>query len=144
MPGFVRMTMLIIKTQQSACLTGFFCCFFLPTTLEHFLLMVFLSLGETSLFLAPKFYGGMATTFLLRRKPCQLCSLPQDAQEPAWMFLKQPWRHMLQAPWPKKQSPLCLLGAPWSLASPAASLSICPPALGSEKVLFPEMSKHGL
>lgn len=33
MPGFVRITMLIIKTQESTCLTGFFCCFFLPTTL---------------------------------------------------------------------------------------------------------------
>ena len=106
--------------------------------------MVFLGLGETSLFLAPKFYEDMATTFLLRRKPCQLCSLPRDAREPAWMFLKQPWRHVLQAPWPKKQSPLSLLSAPWSLASPAASLSTYPPALCSEKVLFPEMSKHGL
>lgn len=144
MPGFVRMTMLIIKTQQSACLTGFFCCLFLPTTLATLPPNGFSEFGGDLFVSCSKVLWGYGHHFPAEKKALSaLFTSPRCPGTSLDVFQAALEAHAV-APWPKKQSPLCLLGAPWSLASPAASLSICPPALGSEKVLFPEMSKHGL
>lgn len=144
MPGFVRMTMLIIKTQQSACLTGFFCCLFLPTTLATLPPNGFSEFGADLFVSCSKVLWGYGHHFPAEKKALSALFTSPRCPGTSLDVSQAALEAHAVAPWPKKQSPLCLLGAPWSLASPAASLSICPPALGSEKVLFPEMSKHGL
>lgn len=102
MPRFARVTMLIIKAHHPASPIGVFCCFFPPT------ILLTLPPNGFSEFRGEHFVShsediwDMANTSLLRRKPCHLCSLPQDGWESAWMFLKQTWMYLLQALWPKE------------------------------------------
>lgn len=108
--------------------------------------------GSSELWVSPKSFvlrlnRTTTTPPLLRRKLGRLCSLPRDAQEAAWMFLKQPLT------WPCRicskradrgaVSPHCAFSGP-PRSPPPATVLLTGPALLSEKALFPAISKHGL
>lgn len=88
MPGFVKVTMLIIKAAP--CLSYRFIFLFLILHPPNSLLMIFLSYEKSPLFLAPEFYGDMVTPPHRWEESCfGFIHFPQDAQELAWMFPKQ-------------------------------------------------------
>lgn len=95
MPRFARVTMLIIKAQHAASPTSVFCFFSPPTILLTLPPNCFSEFKGEHFVSHSEGLWDMANTFLLRRKPCQLCSLPQDARESVRIFLKQTWMYLL-------------------------------------------------